>query len=995
MSGRPPGTGNRRRQGRGNFTLPLHPGGSGAGREPGEDYTAPGVGRASGQAPGQPPTLVQDVERIENESAIHKKNATASEMKPQRPGYGVNGREVLLWTNYFNLTSQQDLELYRYIFEIRDDKKNIPVGKKAKRVVSLFLEEHFSSERHAIATDFKSTIISRNKLKLQDKDKFDIPYRSEYDDATTANAKQYHITINDTKSLTLSELINYLTSTQAGLMFGSKDHIIQALNIVLNHNPKAEPSIATVGANRHFDTDAVGQNKRRLGAGLEVIRGFFMSVRAATARILVNVQVKNMAFYEAGPLDRIMAQFPSSNMVSLHKFVNKLSVETTHIVRKNSQGQSIPRFKMIRGLARTDDGNKLDHPPRVPYFGASAMDVYFYLDSPSGTATSNSTSGGGKKGKGNNMSRPTPSSAGRYISVYDFFKQTYSITIKDPTLPVVNIGRKDDPAYVPAQVCRVRAGQPAGTRLSSSQTQQMITFAVRRPNDNLQSIEMPCRRLLGFEPTNSTLNAFNLNVLPGLLTVPGRVLVAPGINYFGRRVVHPRDAQWNMKDVKFDATPSLPSWTYLRISRQGKGSPWRDNNTFITKMNQLQSQLRAGGMAVTDYAPGKHITISPTDADSQIQKGVEGLLGQGKELKLILVIVPEGESNLVYNRVKYVCDVSKGILNVCVLDVKFAKANVQYLANVALKFNLKLGGRNHSLDSSKLGLISKGDTMVVGIDVTHPSPGSSSTAPSVAAIVASVDPSLGQWPAAIKVQAARQEMVADLKDLLASRLHLWRQRNRVFPENIIVYRDGVSEGQYDIVLRDELPALREACQELYPATKTKSGSPKITIIIVGKRHNTRFYPKQPGDADRGGNPMNGTVVDRGITEARNWDFFLQSHAAIKGTARPAHYYVIYDQIFSKMQVASGKTPADTLEDLTHNMCYLFGRATKAVSICPPAYYADLACTRARCYLNGLFDPSGLTEADTASVASESAPVPLPSSELWKPHTRIENTMFYI
>jgi eukaryotic translation initiation factor 2C len=37
------------------------------------------------------------------------------------------------------------------------------------------------------------------------------------------------------------------------------------------------------------------------------------------------------------------------------------------------------------------------------------------------------------------------------------------------------------------------------------------------------------------------------------------------------------------------------------------------------------------------------------------------------------------------------------------------------------------------------------------------------------------------------------------------------------------------------------------------------------------------------------------------------------------------------------------------------MCYLFGRATKAISICPAAYYANLVCERARCYLSKLFD----------------------------------------
>jgi hypothetical protein len=98
----------------------------------------------------------------------------------------------------------------------------------------------------------------------------------------------------------------------------------------------------------------------------------------------------------------------------------------------------------------------------------------------------------------------------------------------------------------------------------------------------------------------------------------------------------------------------------------------------------------------------------------------------------------------VYNRIKYVCDVKEGILNVCVLDSKFSRANAQYLANVGLKFNLKLGGRNHSPDPPKLGFIAQKKTMVVSIDVTHPSPGSSSNAPSVAGIVASIDEWLGQ-----------------------------------------------------------------------------------------------------------------------------------------------------------------------------------------------------------------------------------------------------------
>jgi eukaryotic translation initiation factor 2C len=222
--------------------------------------------------------------------------------------------------------------------------------------------------------------------------------------------------------------------------------------------------------------------------------------------------------------------------------------------------------------------------------------------------------------------------------------------------------------------------------------------------------------------------------------------------------------------------------------------------------------------------------------------------------------------------------------------------------------------------------------MAVGIDVTHPSPGSSEDAPSVAAIVASVDKNLVQFLADIQINPSRKEPVENLVDMMKSRLQLWQRKNGNLPENIIVYRDGVSEGQYNIVLDQELPKLREACKVLYPANSLQ---PKMTIIIVGKRHHTRFYPTKAADADeRSANTKNGTVVDRGVTEARLWDFFLQAHSSGLGTARPAHYVVILDEVFrQKKALGRFATAADALEDLTHNMCYMHARATKAVSIC--------------------------------------------------------------
>ena len=119
------------------------------------------------------------------------------------------------------------------------------------------------------------------------------------------------------------------------------------------------------------------------------------------------------------------------------------------------------------------------------------------------------------------------------------------------------------------------------------------------------------------------------------------------------------------------------------------------------------------------------------------------------------------------------------------------KANVNISANISLKVNIKLGGTNQCLYPKALGFLELGNTMVVGIDVTHPEPGSVKGTPSIAGIVASINSDFTQWPGDIRRQESRTEMVSELDLLMKERLRLWVSKNpRRKLENIIVYRDG-------------------------------------------------------------------------------------------------------------------------------------------------------------------------------------------------------------
>ena len=931
---------------------------------------------------------------------------------PRRPGFGTKGTNVVLWANYFEFVPPPNLVLYRYsITDVKDQGGKAPGGKKLKQVINLILEQPpLQNIRKDIVTDFKNILISRTELTTDQLRELprSIQYRAEDEDEPRLLAPFYRYTITSTGTLTISELTEFLTSTNANAVF-DKGPITQALNIFLGHYAKASPQHGTIGANKSFRLDQSEVSSGNLGAGLTALRGFFSSVRVATSRILVNVNMSHAPFYNAVPLVQSLGDFSRAygpNKVKLDGFLKRLRVRTTHLKEKKSKtGSVIPRAKTIFGLAKGGDGGSLEHPPRIKAgFGSGPQDVEFWLDQASADkpgatpAQSAAKTSGKKQGKGAKQAAGAP---GKYISVYDFFEQTHKVKM-NPRYPVVNVGNKEKPSYLPIEVCVIMPGQSSQSKLDPEQTAEMIKVAVRPPHVNAKSIAENSSSTVGLSPQgNIQMLQYGVSIGTKMITVPGRVLAPPQVRY-GKTVPFMFPASWNQQDkdrryVKFNAGTAIRSWGAVLIAMRGAPPPAFSssaqlNETVFEFMNALNE------LGINTPRPNDPQKLELTGPDDP---ALETALCDRSQPELLLIILPSKTAPL-YNRIKHIGDTKAGRHTICVVGSKIAspRGRDKYFANVALKFNLKLGGRNQEIDNTKLGIIGEDKTMVVGLDVTHPSPGSAGTAPSIAGMVASTDKFLAQWPAIIRLQRqARQEMVSDLKLMLKSRLNLWKSKGKhaEYPENILLYRDGVSDGQYDLVLTQELPLLREACAEAYPAAATKKGLPRITIAVVGKRHHTRFYPTvlEKGKSDDNGNCCNGTIVDRQVTEARNWDFFLQAHNALQGTARPAHYFVVLDEIFTKRPIKAPFTnTADVFEDLTHNMCYLFGRATKAVSLCPPAYYADLVCDRARCYLAGHFDMATPAMTPAQSEAGDGGPGEAEEKDITV-HPNLKDTMFYI
>ena len=431
----------------------------------------------------------------------------------------------------------------------------------------------------------------------------------------------------------------------------------------------------------------------------------------------------------------------------------------------------------------------------------------------------------------------------------------------------------------------------------------------------------------------------DFEVAQELVRVSAREINSPRISYQKQGYKDPRLASWNLTKVKLHGA----GFGHVRVlampncfeSKHGDADVWTKKAT-----NTIMKAFEDHGLTKFKHAetvPGPH------DFSKILSKLKEPTKGKGD--CTIILIPKNGLSLEEYSYIKQNAD-RLGKHTLCAKGLNLIDGIPQHVAsNLVLKINLKYGGENHHLSGLDNFLLSRKRqrTLVMGADVWHPGIGSREGCPSVASVVGSVNGNLMSYRGAMRLQAGRQERIEDLEGMTIELLKAWRHYNdNRLPENILFYRDGVSEAQFSECEKYEIPAIKAAFQTLKKLTDTNV---KITFVVVVKRHHARFYAldkKGSYDTKKGenGNVKPGMLVAEVVTNRTPYNFFLQSHQALKGTARPAHYHVLQD----------GMKLEKRLPDLTHTLCYAFSRATKGVSYVAPAYMADRLCERGAAYL---------------------------------------------
>uniref|UniRef100_A0A8C5I3P2 Piwi domain-containing protein n=1 Tax=Gouania willdenowi TaxID=441366 RepID=A0A8C5I3P2_GOUWI len=359
-------------------------------------------------------------------------------------------------------------------------------------------------------------------------------------------------------------------------------------------------------------------------------------------------------------------------------------------------------------------------------------------------------------------------------------------------------------------------------------------------------------------------------------------------------------ADWSreMRGNPVISSPEIKKWFLFHTRQNGN-----DAHSLLESLQRVSSPL---GIHLH-----KPVLVSYDDFPESLLKALKQNVGP--DTQMVAVILPSNRKDRYECVKKYLC-VDFPVPSQCVVSRTLKPKSLMTVATkLALQMACKVGGELWSVE------IPLKQLMVVGIDCYHDT---SAGKRSIGALVASLNQTMTRWFSKCVLQHKGQEIMDGLKMALAGALKDYHKFNNCLPSRIIVYRDGVGDGQLHSVVNFEVAQILESIK-----TFGEGYEPKLSVVVVTKRISCRFFAHINGSVS---NPPPGTVVDTEVTRPEWYDFYIVSQAVHNGSVSPTHYNVVYD--------TSGLKP-DHMQRLTYKLCHMYFNWQGIIRVPAPCMYA--------------------------------------------------------
>ncbi|XP_074601986.1 piwi-like protein 1 [Brevipalpus obovatus] len=503
---------------------------------------------------------------------------------------------------------------------------------------------------------------------------------------------------------------------------------------------------------------------------------------------------------------------------------------------------------------------------------------------------------------------------GAECNLKDYYKEQHNVTIRDERQPLLLVkpterqrrGGEDKPIMLIPELC-LMTGLTDQMRSDFNLKREMGEMTRADPPGRATALNTFIRKLASNEKVRSEMASWNLRFETSIIELPGRVLPAEKILMLGE--AEGSGTQYDQKTGSFEREirsknmrkpVGLDTWAIVCLRR--------DKQIVDEYCNTLRRVAEPLGVSLS---PPK---IFPLEND-RTSSYVEACQKIPSACKLVNIIVPNNNKDR-YDAVKkiFCCEhpMASQVLTTRVLQKRNALQTV--CTKVCIQMSVKLGAEAWALN------IPPKNMMIAGYDCYHDSAKKGS---SVGAFVCSLNQSATRWYSRVTYHQSREEMSGNFAMHLTNGLKEYASLNGKLPDRLVVYRDGVSEGQIGYVYDFEIAQLRTAINSII-----EPGKILWSFVIVTKRINARFFHKI--DARSLQNPPPGTVVDTVVTRKERYDFYLISQCVRQGTVNPTMYNIIED--------TTGWRPIHH-QQMAYKLCHLYFNWAGTITVPAPCQYA--------------------------------------------------------
>ncbi|KAK0407184.1 hypothetical protein QR680_019060 [Steinernema hermaphroditum] len=544
------------------------------------------------------------------------------------------------------------------------------------------------------------------------------------------------------------------------------------------------------------------------------------------------------------------------------------------------------------------------------------------------------------------------------ITVAQYFNDKHRIAV-DEHYPCIIVERmfkgEKERNFYPCEVLEVPAGQRVQTQKQTPKlVEQLIEKARKLPSDVKEAVR---RELEKFEldDHNEYLNAFGVRIERSLCSATGKLLPPPDIKYKTNResaVDHAGRRQWKVGNNVFVRPAQSPSRWVVCVFANAVSC----------------DSARAFARAFVDTARMRGLIMNDPVYDRLQELSAESIQARAAYYRsngVQFVLFLHGgdkrsaERDLMKETESLYKIVTQMVHTKTVLKALSDRGANMVLENLLMKTNLKLGGVNHEVVNARAFPAGYVETrlfpagrMFIGLDTQ--SPGSPlmggvnefCSDPTVIGMCYTVGTSPADMRGGYWYQEAKEKKMTQLKGAICRALHHYRQksdadpRRQWSPREIVIFRAGVSEGEVNKIVNEEIPEILDAFKEM-PRDGGRPYNPRLTVILAQKQCGIRLMPE---NTRRGRaieeNVQPGTCVDSGIVNPLWTEFILVAQQALQGTAKPTRYVVVHDDERNHFTV-------EQLENMTHQLCYLHGIVKLPVSRPAPLYAASELVKRGR------------------------------------------------